>query len=87
MNNFINFSKKMQRNTLERSIISAANKQIPNIEQYIGAHRYPVLPKIVVYSAAANANSFLEKYASPYVGYSPSTMLSLPPSALRAMRL
>ena len=60
MNNFINFSRKMQRNTLERRIISELNKKLPNLEQNIASHRYPTLPKIVVYSAV-NSNTFLDK--------------------------
>lgn len=64
MNNGINMLRKAKRNGLERRVLSAVNKQIPNVEQYIASHRYPALPKIVVYSAASQANSFLEKYPS-----------------------
>jgi len=61
MNNAINMLRKAKRNALERSVISAVNSQLPNVEQYIASHRYPTLPKIVVYSAASQANSFLER--------------------------
>lgn len=62
MNNAINVLRKLKRNNLERDVIRQVKKEIPNVEQYISTHRYPVLPKIVVYSAASQANSFLEKY-------------------------
>ena len=81
MNNYINFARKMARNRLERATISDINKVVPNVEQYIGSSRYPVMPKIVVYSAAANAGSFLEKYNLPKLGSSPSTTSSRLPSA------
>ena len=61
MNNAINMLRKAKRNALERSVISAVNSQLPNVEQYIASHRYPTLPKIVVYSAASQATSFLER--------------------------
>ena len=64
MNNGINMFRKMMRDNLERRVLNEVNKQIPNVEQYIASHRYPTLPKIVVYSAASQANSFLEKYSS-----------------------
>ena len=68
MNNAINVLRKIKRDNLERGVVSAINKHIPNVEQYIASHRYPALPKIVVYSAASQANSFLEKYKS-YLRY------------------
>jgi hypothetical protein len=61
MNNFINFSRKAARDTLERRIVSASNKSIPNIEQYLSSYRYPVLPKIVVYSSSSTSDSLLAK--------------------------
>ncbi len=66
MNNFINFSKWFQRGQLERRIISRLNKNYPNIEQNISAHRYLILPKIVVYSASTSSDSFLKTYTSNY---------------------
>ena len=62
MNNFINFSKWFNRGQLERRVISKLNKHYPNLEQNIGMHRYPTLPKIVVYSASTSSDSFLKKY-------------------------
>lgn len=75
MNNFINFGKWFQRGQLERKVISRLNKNYPNVEQNIAAHRYPTLPKIVVYSASTSSDSFLKKYASYYSVSSPSINL------------
>jgi hypothetical protein len=61
MNNFINVARKLQRNSLERGIISSAGHRLPNIEQYISAHRFPTLPKIVVYSSVGHLDTLLSK--------------------------
>jgi len=73
MNNFRNFSLKYNRNCLERGIISRVKKFYPNVEQYISAHRFPVLPKIVVYSSSASSETFLQKYNCKYSVFFPST--------------
>ena len=65
MNNFINFAKKQQRNGLERGILAEIRKTYPHAEQYLSGHRYPTLPKIVVYSASSSSDSFLQRYMSP----------------------
>ncbi len=86
MNNFINFSKKLKRSGLERMVVSASNRAIPNIEQYISVNRYPILPKIVVYSAATNSDSFLNTYLSPNPASSPSSASSTLDSPLKPMK-
>lgn len=80
MNNFINFSRKAARDTLERRVVSASSKNIPNIEQYVSRYRYPLIPKIVVYSASSSSDSLLSKYILVDSGPSPSSASSLPPS-------
>ena len=80
MNNFINFARKFERGRLEQTIISQANKHNPNLEQYISAHRYPILPKIVVYSAASQSDSFINKATLSHLEYSPTTTSWLPHS-------
>lgn len=37
----------------------AAGGKYPGLEQSISAHRFPVLPKIVLYSSLASSESFL----------------------------
>lgn len=61
MNNFRFMARKWQRDTLERNIISTLKGTYPGLEEYISSHRYPVLPKIVLYSSAASSESFLRK--------------------------
>ena len=65
MNNFINFSRKMQRARLERTVMAQSKELIPNVEQYLASHRFPTMPKIVVYSASSHSDSFLNKYFLP----------------------
>lgn len=61
MNNFVNFARKFKRGGLERRAVWAADNALPHVEQYISSHRYPVLPKIVVYSSLASSDAFLQK--------------------------
>lgn len=73
MNNYLQAVKYLKRAGLERTVVSAANKAIPNIEQYIAAHRYPTLPKIVIYSASASSDSFLNRYQRTHKASFPSS--------------
>ena len=86
MNNFVNFARKFKRGGLERRAVWAADNALPNIEQYISVNRYPILPKIVVYSAATNSDSFLNTYLSPNPASSPSSASSTLDSPLKPMK-
>lgn len=61
MNNFKYVARKWHRDTLECNALAAVRAVYPNVEQCISSHRYPVLPKIVLYSSAASSESFLRK--------------------------
>ena len=61
MNNFRYTLNKVKRNSLERSALSVLRASNPNFEQYVSAHRYPTVPKIVLYSSLAGSDSFLQK--------------------------
>ena len=61
MNNLQWMARKVSRDMLERNVISSIRKYSPQIEQYTSLYRYPILPKIVVYSAAADSKSLLKK--------------------------
>ena len=78
MNKFTSLAQKAHRSGLERSVIADARRHIPHIEQFISLHRFPVMPKIVVYSAAVNVDSFLNKYPPRHSESSPTTTPSLP---------
>ena len=73
MNNSLNVLKYLKRAGLERRVIAACNRSNPNVEQYIASNRYPVIPKIVIYSASASSDSFLNKYPNSYKASSPSS--------------
>jgi hypothetical protein len=55
MNNFRYMARKWHRDTLERNALTAIRRVLPDAENYISSHRYPVLPKIVLYSSAASS--------------------------------
>jgi hypothetical protein len=78
MNNFRYMARKWHRDTLERNIIYNLKSAYPGLEQHISSHRYPVLPKIVLYSSAASSESFLRKYLPSHAASSPSTRSSPP---------
>jgi hypothetical protein len=61
MNNFRYALNKVKRNTLERNVLAALRSSNPNFEQYVSAHRYPTVPKIVLYSSLAGSDAFLQK--------------------------
>lgn len=67
MNNLKNMLDKAARNGLETNILKQVKSTFPNVEQYISAHRYPVLPKIVLYSSSANSEAYLRKYLQPFI--------------------
>jgi hypothetical protein len=73
MNNFVNVARKVNRNSLERTVVSRLAGKYPGLEQSISAHRFPVLPKIVLYSSLASSESFLRTYGWVHAASSPST--------------
>jgi len=86
MNNFRNFSRKYDRSVLERTVLSKLRSAYPNLEHSIAAHRFPTLPKIILYSSAANSEESLKKYFYYELAFSHSIMLSLLHPLLKPMK-
>lgn len=78
MNNLTWMGRKVARDLLERRAVGSVRAVLPHVEQFIAVNRYPLLPKIVLYSAAASSESLLRQYSSPQSGRSPTSPSSPP---------
>jgi hypothetical protein len=46
---------KLVRDTLETSIMSKYKNERPNVDQYINRLRFPIVPRIVIYTNVSGA--------------------------------
>jgi hypothetical protein len=53
--------RKTLRQGMERRIAGRYNKTAPNFDQYVSRHRFPLLPKIVVYSNIQSPQTYLDQ--------------------------